>query len=226
MHGGCARFGIDDGYLVGPPEVVFRVLVEFAANLKTESGCELNMSKCKMYSEEEGACARARREGHIPEELLHLQEGTYVTEDGSILRGIHIFNVPLGEERYVKARLREKAHQVQRTADAYTEDMGDEYPQELWTMLQYSLQHKVTYWLRTCTPEETEEMAATVVCILMEAVQVATCVNFDTKEMAKERLRLPARMKGGGIKSVEEKRYPAFLGAILDVLPRLIDRKA
>ena len=94
---------MDDGYLVGPPEVVFRVLAEFAASLREESGCELNLSKCKMYSEDKGACEKARREGHIPEELQHLQEGTYVTEDGSLLRGIQIFNVPLGEERYVQA---------------------------------------------------------------------------------------------------------------------------
>jgi len=37
-----------------------------------------------------------------------------------------------------------------------------------------------------------------------------------------ERLRLPARMKGGGIKRAR----PAFLGALLDILPRCIDRKA
>ncbi len=105
------------------------------------------------------------------------------------------------------------------------QDLGDEYPQELWTMLQFSLQHRVTYWLRTCTPEETEEMAATVDCCIMEAVQVATGVNFDTTDMARERLRLPARMKGGGIRRTTDTRYPAFLGALLDVLPRPIDRK-
>ena len=32
-------------------------------------------------------------------------------------------------------------------------------------------------------------------------------------------------MKGGGIKRATDKRYPAFLGAMLDVLPRMIDRK-
>ncbi len=67
-----------------------------------------------------------------------------MTEDGDILRGIQIINVPLGEEKYVKARLREKAKQVQRTTEAYVDDMGEEYPHELWTMLQFSLQHKVT----------------------------------------------------------------------------------
>ena len=44
------------------------------------------------------------------------------------------------------------------------------------------LQHRATYWLRTCTPEETdEEMAETVdICIIMEAVKAATGVSFET----------------------------------------------
>ncbi len=59
----------------------------------------------------------------------------------------------------------------------------------------------------------------------MEAVQAATGVNFETEGMAKERLRLPARMKGGGIKRSTDSRYPTFLGALLDILPRCVDRK-
>ena len=47
-------------------------------------------------------------------------------------------------------------------------------------MLQVSLQHRTTYWLRTCTPEETKEMAGHVDCCIMEAVQAATGVSFDT----------------------------------------------
>ena len=57
------------------------------------------------------------------------------------------------------------------------------------------------------------KMAAHVDCYIMEAVQTATGVDFDTKVMAKERLRLPARMKGGGIKRTTDTTYPAFLGA-------------
>ena len=80
------------------------------------------------------------------------------------------------------------------------DDLEEKYPHEMWTMLQFSLQHRITYWLRTCTPEETEEMVAHVDCCIMEAVHTATGVDFDTEDAARERLRLPARMKGGGIK--------------------------
>ena len=32
-------------------------------------------------------------------------------------------------------------------------------------------------------------------------------------------------MKGGGIKRATDSRYPAFLGALLDILLRCVDRK-
>ena len=58
---GCARFGMDDGYMIGPPEEVFKVLAEFAAGINEDCGCELNIKKCKMFSNEEGACEATRR---------------------------------------------------------------------------------------------------------------------------------------------------------------------
>ena len=77
--------------------------------------------------------------------------------------------------------------------------------------------------MRTCNPTETEEMAYLVDACVLEAVEAATSIDFDQEEMAEERLRLPARMKGGGIKKQTDMRRPAFLGALLDILPRCID---
>jgi len=51
------------------------------------------------------------------------------------MKGIQVFNVPIGTERYVQAKLREKALQVKQTTETYVQDLEDEYPQELWTML-------------------------------------------------------------------------------------------
>jgi hypothetical protein len=49
-------------------------------------------------------------------------------------------------------------------------------------------------------------------------------MDFAGEEAARERLKIPARMKGGGLRRATETRYPAFLGALLDVLPRCIDK--
>ena len=109
-----------------------------------------------------------------------IEEVILVDETGYRLRGIQIFNVPVGEEEYVGAVLREKARKVESTTRRYIDDLEEKYLHELWTMLQFSLHHRITYWLRKCTLEETEEMAAHVDCCIMEAVQTATGVDFDT----------------------------------------------
>ncbi len=61
---------------------------------------------------------------------MHLQEGVHVNESGDMLRGLTIFNVPVGEERFVQLKLREKVMHVERTTKAYVRDPGDEYPHE------------------------------------------------------------------------------------------------
>ena len=48
-----------------------------------------------------------------------------------MLRGILVFNVSIGAEKYVQAITREKAAHVVKTMEAYVQDLGDEYPQEL-----------------------------------------------------------------------------------------------
>ena len=116
---------MDDGYMIGPPEFVFHVLAEFARGIKVDCGCDLNVAKCKMYNPEEGACAAARMAGYIPEELQHLQEGVHVSGAGHLLRGLTIFSVPVGEERYVVVKLREKATHVEDTTKFDVRDLGD-----------------------------------------------------------------------------------------------------
>jgi hypothetical protein len=157
--------------------------------------------------------------------LEHLEKGNMSDETWARRRGIQIFNVPVGDEEYVATALKEKAKKVESTTRIYVEDLKEKYPQELWTMLQFSLHHRVPYWLRTCTPEVTEEMAAHVDYFIMEAVEAATGVDFDTEGAARKRLRLPTRMKGGGIKRATDTKYPTFWGALLDVLPRCIDTR-
>jgi hypothetical protein len=112
-------------------------LAEFAKGINEDCGCDLNVAKCKMYSPEKGACVAARMAGYATKELQHLQEGVHVSGAGHLLRGLRIFNVPVGEERYIVVRLREKATQVEDTKESYVRDQGDEYPHELWTMLQF-----------------------------------------------------------------------------------------
>ncbi len=55
--GGCARFGMDDSYMIGPPEMVFKVLAEFAAGVK-----ELRKSVDASLISSTARCTTRRRE--------------------------------------------------------------------------------------------------------------------------------------------------------------------
>jgi hypothetical protein len=152
-----------------------------------------------------------------------MQEGIYGNNDGDIVRGVQIFYVLMGEADYVAAVLRAKASQVIATTRNYAVDLSDDHLPELWIILQYSLQHMVTYSLRTYTPAETEVMVSLVDACILEAVEAALSIDFNEENMAEERLRLPARMKRGGIKKHKNMKRPAFLGAVLDIMPRCVD---
>jgi hypothetical protein len=45
--GGCARFEVDDGYMVGARDMGFNVLADFANGIKEETSCELVARKCR-----------------------------------------------------------------------------------------------------------------------------------------------------------------------------------
>jgi hypothetical protein len=67
-------------------------------------------------------------------------------------------------------------------------------------------------------------MARLVDAAILEAVHAATRISFDAEKVAKDRLKLLARLKGGGVRSMVDPINPALLGALLYVLPRCIDR--
>jgi hypothetical protein len=41
---------MDEGYIVGPREVIFGVLEEFAKGIRGGTGCKIVAKKCKMFS--------------------------------------------------------------------------------------------------------------------------------------------------------------------------------
>jgi hypothetical protein len=122
---------MDDGYMVGLREVIFSVLEEFAKGVEAETGCDLVPEKCKFFSPDEGAWEDAKRKHLILESLLHMQEGIYINDKGERLRGLQVFNVPVGEPTYVATVLGGKAMHVGDITKNYVSDLEDEHPREL-----------------------------------------------------------------------------------------------
>ena len=68
-----------------------------------------------------------------------MQEGIFINNEGDRLRGVHVFNGHVREADYGVATLRTKAAQVTATTRNYVADLSNDHPQEMQTMLQYSL---------------------------------------------------------------------------------------
>ena len=65
----------DLGYLVGPSEVIFKVLKRFANEIREGAGCEPVAGKCKMFSLDEGAWKDCMARDLISDGLQAIEEG-------------------------------------------------------------------------------------------------------------------------------------------------------
>ena len=131
-------------YFVGPRDVVFTVLSSFATRIREETSGKLVPRKCKWYCPDPSAAEEIAERGLIPEDLIDIEEGTYLATNGDLYVGIHVFNAPIREPYLVAKVLKEKAHDVCGVIHDYSTDLQDDHHQEMWTMLQNYLQHRVT----------------------------------------------------------------------------------
>ena len=91
--------------------------------------------KCKFYSPNASTWEGIRIRNIISENLKHIQDGIFINNDGDKLRGVHVFNVPVGDANYIATILQTKASQVTSSTRKYVEDLADDHPQEQWAML-------------------------------------------------------------------------------------------
>ena len=96
-EGGCARFGWDDGYLLGPAELVLAALETFSREVEENCGLVLQRSKTEVFS-----WAGSFPAG-TPTGLVRAgQEVAGQWEPGMICYG-----VPIGSDSYVHQKLEE-----------------------------------------------------------------------------------------------------------------------
>ncbi len=109
-EGGCARFGMDDGYFVGPRDIVFTILRDFADRIREETGGHLVPSKCKSYNPDFTATTDIGERSLLPEKLGDITEGRCYTTNGETYKRIMVFNAPIGEPEFVTEVLKDWAH--------------------------------------------------------------------------------------------------------------------
>ena len=160
LHGGLSLFVMDDGYVGGPPHILFPAILRFEQQIKEECNLTLQRSKCEVYTQS----------GDLPEDALpgFIKAGEEV--DGVFLPGFMCVGAPLGSDEYVAHMMRQKVGELREEVEA-TVDLLAEEKQALWTCLRASLSHKLEYWLGLLYPSQAEEAAREVDQLYREVME-------------------------------------------------------
>ena len=215
VAGGAACFDMDDGYAVGPVEQVFPAILRFAARIHA-LGLELQLHKCKCYSPATDlSCHVARPPAVVV--------GTELLQSGPV-RGVVVCGVPLGEADFISHHLDCKVEEAMSTITTISTKLRDRHLQALWSVTYHCIQTKFQYWAQHCPPTVVQNAAAKFDAAILEVA--ATCIGNNIRQdpLTLRRLRLPARMYGGGLRSVVDTTPAAFIGTICRTVPFFADR--
>jgi len=188
---------------------------------------KLQPVKLKCYSNEAYRDDKWNRlRGSIPNE-------TIADASGNEHHGFSVCNVPIGYCEYDKEYLRQKKRNILKGYNKISTLMDPgrwPYPeiplrQMLWILLVACLQFMGDYWLRHVRPDFTKEFAAGIDEAMAQLLQ--TCIGMDTStwsSIAKQRLRLPIRMKSCGLQDATDRRHAQYIGVLVQSMLPLLDR--
>ena len=212
--GGAARACMDDVLLVGPAQVVQEAVEKYVGDVGMESGIGLQVSVPKsLQFSPEGALV------HVP----GLDRGVLV--EGEIRGyGMDVLGVPVGDEEYVSLFMEKKVNKIVSNINQIKSVLLSSHVQSLWTILYYSLASRFQYWLQHLGVEEVQ-MHARAVDAALEGVLtdiIRSGGEVEVDDLTRRRWRLPAKMNGAGIRSMEQLAPAAFTGTFLQVASKFL----
>ena len=137
--------------------------------------------------------------------------------------GIIVGGLPIGEIAYVHDWMRVKVKEVLELI-AKTVDELHSSPHALWSCIYYSLQRTFEYVLRHLTPEVTQPWARAVDEALIAAAERCGYEGMLGDGLTRRRFRLPARMRGCGIRSLERLAPAAYCACFIESVHHMLDR--
>jgi hypothetical protein len=126
---------LDDGSLLGPPQVVAQAFETLVTQSEALAGLTVNMHKCAVYSRDETADMSI-----FPQGL----QGVETRKEGLLVLGL-----PVGDERYVVRELAEIARKAASPIEAINR-LGA--PQEAHLLLTACVRTRINHALRICKP--------------------------------------------------------------------------
>ena len=234
FSGGLAIFGNDDGYAIGPAEVVFPAVANFREVIKESCGLNLRLSKCLVYTQT----------GELPPEApAGMERAGTKDEEGRWLPGFRCYGVFIGSNDYVRHQLRKESTRICSDIDKVMHLLRED-SQAAWVILSSAMVHQLDYSLTLQYPSDSLECAEMVDARVWAAVEqlagqphiargeegagVECILNFarvpSLSGRSYQRLLVaqPVKLGGLGIRSLVETRHPAFLGGLEQALPFMV----
>ena len=219
---------MDDGYAVGPAEVVIEAVRMFAQEVREQCLLQLEWSKTELFS----------WSGVLP---AGCPEGiTLAGEDAQegFRPGFLCYGVPVGTPEYAASQLWGRARKIVTDANKTVEILGAER-QALWAALKWSISQRFDYWCQLSYPSDLQPAAAWLDSQLWRVLEAAVgthipqgeegrgweCVprvpvgGREDRSFARWVVRMPVRLGGWGLRSVEETSRAAFVGAVEQAVP-------
>ena len=226
--GGMAKFGMDDGYAVGPKDVVFDAVRKFAEEVREQCLLQLEWSKTEVFSWD-----GVLPEGCPPGITLAGEEVEGVFQPGFLCYG-----VPVGSPEYATSQLMSRANKIAQDARRTVEVLGGER-QSLWAALKWSISQRFDYWCQLSYPSDLQPAASWLDGQLWSVLESAVGVHIprgeegrgwecvpevpirgrEGRSFASWLVRLPIKLGGMGSRSLEETSKAAFVGAVEQAVP-------
>ena len=228
--GGMARFGNDDGYAIGPAQILFPAVAKFAHDIQHKHLLQLQVRKTEIFS----------WSGTLPPEAPRDMKVAGISIGDRFYPGMVVYGIPVGSEEYVKHMLNEVVDDIASQVDRVQEVLAGE-SQAMWGVLNSSLAHKLDWHLTLCYPSDIKYAAKRLDKIFWSVLESLSrlsipradgqaIVGTSTFEVGQvdwltgstfQQLLVPQPIKLGGlgIRSLVETSPAAFIGGVEMSLP-------
>ena len=144
-----ARFGIDDGYAVGPRDGVLGAVQAFAEEVREQCLLQLEWTKTEIFS----------WDGVLPAGCPAGITLAGEEVNGLFQPGFLCYGVPVGTPQYTTSQLWKRARTIVKDARRTVDVLGGE-KQALWAALKWSISQRFDYWCQLSYPTDLQPAAA------------------------------------------------------------------
>ena len=228
-----ARGDFDDCYMMGLPEDVEPVLVQFERDIAAVGG-KLNRIKSQVLCGDD--CVLPR---DFPVGRGCLSDDLGAEHYGY---GIYVAGVPVGDDSFVIEALKRKGDELDTRCAAVLGQLNERHtsPHHLFAVTRSCVAAWTEYWSRLSYPrhvaEVTEQNPRPLLVRADERLKQLEQISWNADlspdgplgpvgaALQQERIKLSVRMRGTGIREQVEQCRINFASSLLFVLPRLCDR--